>query len=230
MSSKIDWPIMGHTERFDSWSPVLGCLHGCAWNGKGCYADRLHTQRHDALLAGKRVPECYRKPFTEPQVFPIRLSIPGSRCVPTTFFVCSMADLFGSWVPSAWIQGVIDVADANRRHGFMFLTKNPARYRDFEFPLNVMLGTSVATRADLWRVEKLPRGPLTFVSLEPLLDDFTGVKFYTDLIIIGGLTDGRKEYPPKPEHLKSIRHLNVWVKRNAGGNHGAIRAAGDGYR
>lgn len=46
---------------------------------------------------------------------------------PRTIFVCSMADLFGEWVPEAWIQEVFDACDKAPQHRYLFLTKNPKR-------------------------------------------------------------------------------------------------------
>ena len=43
----------------------------------------------------------------------------------STVFVCSMADLFGSWVPDEWITRVMDAAVRVPRHTYIFLTKNP---------------------------------------------------------------------------------------------------------
>ena len=47
---------------------------------------------------------------------------------PKTIFVCSMADLFGEWVPDEWIKEVFKACDAAPQHRYMFLTKAPARY------------------------------------------------------------------------------------------------------
>jgi len=36
-----------------SWNPVIGCTK-CSPACDNCYAERLHNQRHRALLAGRR--------------------------------------------------------------------------------------------------------------------------------------------------------------------------------
>lgn len=43
-------------------------------------------------------------------------------------FVCSMADLFGDWVPDEWIKEVFSACEKAPQHNYLFLTKNPARY------------------------------------------------------------------------------------------------------
>lgn len=40
-----------------------------------------------------------------------------------TIFVCSMADLFGSWVPDSWIEEVFAACDKAPQHNYIFLTK-----------------------------------------------------------------------------------------------------------
>ncbi|MFR1061782.1 MAG: DUF5131 family protein [Enterocloster sp.] len=40
-------------------------------------------------------------------------------------FVCSMADLFGEWVPDEWIEEVFEACDNAPQHNYLFLTKNP---------------------------------------------------------------------------------------------------------
>ena len=49
-----------------------------------------------------------------------------------TIFVCSMADLFGEWVPDEWIVEVLNACRAAPQHRYLFLTKNPGRYDALE--------------------------------------------------------------------------------------------------
>jgi len=59
------------------------------------------------------------------------LDIPMHWKKPRTIFVCSMADLFGDWVPDAWIDRVILSTQKARQHRYLFLTKNPERYDEW---------------------------------------------------------------------------------------------------
>lgn len=47
---------------------------------------------------------------------------------PKNIFVCSMADLFGDWVPAEWICEAFNAARKAPQHRYLFLTKNPKRY------------------------------------------------------------------------------------------------------
>jgi len=58
------------------------------------------------------------------------------------------------------------------RHTYLFLTKNPKRYKEFEWPKNAWLGTSVENQAAAdERIPLLLQAPaaVRFISAEPLL-------------------------------------------------------------
>lgn len=126
--TKIDWATM-------SWNPVTGCRHGCPY----CYARRTATRFNAGLedpapLAGGLhvLPEKIKAtPYPygfEPTLHRYRLGQPQNTKEPQTVFVCSMADLFGRWVPTSWIVEVLDACRKAPQHRYLFLTKNPARF------------------------------------------------------------------------------------------------------
>lgn len=145
--TKIDWCDA-------TWNPVTGCLHGCEY----CYARRIATRFGGAAIAianeegyaeyggttcadgtchdltspevdygrtGKAAPYPF---YFDPTFHRYKLDEPKRWKKPRTIFVCSMADLFGDWVPDEWIAEVFKACDAATRHRYLFLTKNPARY------------------------------------------------------------------------------------------------------
>ena len=167
--TKIEWT--GFT-----WNPVTGC-----WGPGGtaekpnrcvyCYAvgvaKRFYATPGDMVNCGD--------PFA-PTFHPDRLSQPSKVKKPSKIFVCSMADLFGDWVPSEWIKFVFDVVSTNPQHTFQFLTKSPRRLVAWNPAWaalkNAWVGTTVTNQADaderlpwLLQVDALVR----FVSHEPLL-------------------------------------------------------------
>jgi protein gp37 len=106
--TKIEW--CNYT-----WNPVTGCLHNCPY----CYAAKMVKR-----FAGKD----YSGEF-KPMFHSNRLEEPKKKIkTPQNVFVCSMADLFGDWVPDEWIQQVLDACKAAPQHRYLFLTKNPERY------------------------------------------------------------------------------------------------------
>ena len=130
--TKIDWATM-------SWNPVTGCRHGCPY----CYARRTATRFNAGLedptplACGLHVlPEKIKAtPYPygfEPTLHRYRLGQPQNTKEPQTVFVCSMADLFGRWVPTSWIVEVLDACRKAPQHRYLFLTKNPARYLELD--------------------------------------------------------------------------------------------------
>ena len=139
--TKIDWAD-------STWNPVTGCLHGCEY----CYARRIaerfgSKQKPESIersvldapmrctdqylymrIAGIHAGKALPYPFDFfPTFHRYKLDEPQKWKKPRTIFVCSMADLFGDWVPAEWIQEVFDACEATPQHRYIFLTKNPGR-------------------------------------------------------------------------------------------------------
>ena len=129
-----------------------------------------------------------------------KLSEPSNWKKPRTIFVCSMADLFGEWVPDEWIREVFEACGAAPQHRYLFLTKNPARYirlaKAGKLPGNENFwygSTAVHDRMEVYWADEYN----TFVSIEPLLERFdcngmSEANSFTDWIIIGAETGNRK--------------------------------------
>lgn len=95
-----------------------------------------------------------------------------------------MGDLFCNVVKDSWIEFAIQMGPkAHPENTFLFCTKNPKRYHDFEFPDNCLLGATVET--DLgryvqhfsvapdpaWRLIAMRKlqYPHKFISIEPIM-------------------------------------------------------------
>ncbi len=203
--TKIEWTDY-------TWNPVVGCKNGCSY----CYAKRMNDRF-------KWIPK-----WEEPQFYFERLKEAYKLKKPSKIFVGSMADLFGDWVNVDWIKLVLEVAEDNPRHTFQFLTKNPKRYLEFEFPENCWLGTTLTGEYSQGFIESCRlvnlentgrmKGIFTFISIEPLLgnlkkwgddDKFDNI----DLVIVGAMT-GQGAIKPKKEWIESIKHQNIFYKDN----------------
>ena len=155
-----------------------------------------------------------------------RLDEPSRWTKPRTIFVCSMADLFGSWVPDSWIEEVFAACEKAPQHRYLFLTKNPQRYRELERALklpkrdNMWYGSTL----DNMNAQRYPGRPLynTFVSIEPLLEymDVGLGSFGADKWAIIGAETGNREgkVTPKKEWVDKIceaadlTHMAVFMK------------------
>lgn len=138
--------------------------------------------------------------YFDPTFHRYRLDEPKRWTKPRTIFVCSMADLFGDWVPDEWIQEVFQACEAAPWHRYMFLTKNPERYLTLAnndmLPIdkNIWYGTSVTeSTQDYFFSDKHN----TFISVEPILkplgESLTRKRHqFTDWIIVGAETGNRK--------------------------------------
>lgn len=155
-----------------SWNPITGCKHGC----KYCYARDI---------AARFFPQGFAPTF-----LPSRLSAPANTQPPNeksewtdvdkigfkNVFVCSMADLFGKWVPSEWIEAVLERIEASPQWNFLLLTKFPIRMAEFEFPKNAWVGTTVDTQSAVSRAEKAfstIKAGLKWLSCEPMMERLT---------------------------------------------------------
>lgn len=142
-----------------------------------------------------------------------KLSKPSEMKKPRTIFVCSMADLFGEWIPDKWIDEVFNACSP--RHRYLFLTKNPKRYVQYGVPIesNMWYGTSITKAADFCQIYKLPAFCHTFVSVEPLLEDLEidihgFLLSQVDWIIIGAETGHRSDkVVPKKQWVMDIVRL-----------------------
>ena len=141
---------------------------------------------------------------------------------PRTIFVCSMADLFGDWVPDDWIKQVFDACDKAPQHRYLFLTKNPKRYYDlYENGImpkgvkawNKYFGCTITKPTDEYFFNNLYGNGIDhpgFISIEPIVEDFDAVELDKDelgvkWIIVGAETGNRKEKViPKREWIEHI--------------------------
>lgn len=199
--TKIDWCD-------SSWNPVSGCRHGCEY----CYA------RGIAKRFGKNLPDpkAYKGlhwlddpvegtpyPFGfEPTFHAYRLNeYIGKKG--RNIFVCSMADLFGDWIPHYWIERVFHACQNAPQHNYLFLTKNPKRYielaKNDELPHgdNFWFGSSVTKLSDKYAwFEAGKVGFHWFLSVEPLLEDLGTMNpdsAKPEWVIIGAETGKRKD-------------------------------------
>lgn len=228
--TKIDWADM-------SWNPVTGCLHKCEY----CYARKIATRfggggygKQMGMFIAKYKDDAFKPPYelNEPQLaktkndwyrqapYPFgfnptlhryRLNEPQKIKKPSTIFVCSMADLFGDWVPDEWIQEVFNACESAPQHQYLFLTKNGQRYEQLGLLPNRENFWYGTTRTGINR--ELESGASDhrniFLSVEPLLaplqkETIEALELWS-WVIIGAETGNRKgKVIPKREWIEDI--------------------------
>jgi protein gp37 len=183
----VEWARSSH-------NPVTGCLHNCPY----CYAREIAEH-------------IYPEKF-EPVLHVDRLIAPYTTPVPTlaaqdmsyrNVFICSMADLFGQWVPKEWIEAVLETVRDNPQWNFLFLTKFPIRMAEFEYPPNAWLGTTVDLQARVKNAEQAMRkvkASVKWLSIEPLLEPlrFEDLSAF-EWVVIGGASQTDASTGPTPE-------------------------------
>lgn len=225
-------------ETFDAtWNPISGCLHGC----KYCYArdiahrfggwtDSYSDMHHDTILKndspirvldkplqimrGEREGKWPKAPYPYdfiPTFHRYRLNdYIGKKG--RNIFVCSMADLFGEWVPDEWIKEVFAACEKAPQHNYLFLTKNPGRYVD------LALREKLPAKENMWYGSTMTEPDMesffseyhkTFWSIEPILTPFRRMeeskKQLPDWIIVGAETGRRKDKViPEREWIEDI--------------------------
>ncbi len=238
--TKIDWADA-------TWNPVTGCKHGCEYcyarkiakrfggasethNNECCHECQWITEGtgeiHDLdepvydFDHGRNAPY----PFDfDPTFHRYKLDEPQRWKKTRTIFVCSMADLFGDWVPDEWIKEVFAACEKAPQHRYLFLTKNGKRYKELYekgiMPMgmhawNKWFGCTVEKETDEFFFNNLYGNGIDhqgFLSIEPMLSDFepgvidqdaTGIKW----VIVGAETGNRKG---------KISPQKVWVEHIA---------------
>ena len=174
-SDAIEWALW-------SWNPVTGCKHDCPYCYARDIANRFYPQKFEVSL------------------YPDRLTAPVNTPFPTAkaaewighknVFVCSMADLFGRWVPTEWIEAVLDQCRKAKQWNFLFLTKFPVRMAEFDFPTNAWVGTTVDCQARVANAERSFRkvkAGVKWLSCEPMIEPlkFSDLGAF-DWVVIGG--------------------------------------------
>jgi protein gp37 len=164
-----------------SWNPVTGCRHNCPYCYARDIADRFYPMKFEPAFWYKRL------------TAPANTNVPAKAEGDVSFrnvFTCSMADLFGRWVPDEWIEAVLAQVAANPQWNFLFLTKFAARLAEFSFPENAWVGTTVDCQARVKAAEDAfarVNAPVKWLSIEPMIEPlhFQHLDRF-DWIVIGG--------------------------------------------
>lgn len=169
---------------------------------------------------GEIAPYPYR---FDPTFHRYKLDEPQRWKKPRTIFVCSMADLFGDWVPDEWIKEVFKACDDAPQHKYLFLTKNPKRFKmlrenGIKLPKDCWIGTSVSkdeeeadqyTGRTRYISDNWDTNSRWFVSVEPILERMSrnSIENLTAMhwVIVGAETGNRKgKIVPQKEWIDEI--------------------------
>ena len=168
--------------------------------------------------------------YFSPTFHRYRLGEPQSWKKPRNIFVCSMADLFGEWVPDAWIREVFEACEAAPQHRYLFLTKNPTRYKEVDKIVHwpsfeemhveksrptILLGASATNDAQM---KVAYDSYADWVSIEPIHEELLPEWFVSSIghiefsrwewVVIGAETGNSKnKVVPKKEWIQEIADI-----------------------
>ena len=208
-----------------TWNPLSGCYNGCdycyarrigerfagydtnddsdlnrysfsiiGYHGFNLYeVDRQMTRK---TKEGETQAASYPFGFA-PTLYNYKFSELAEWKAPEDIFVCSMADLFGPFIPDDWIKRVFYACEKHPQHRYFFLTKNPLRYVELsdkgiwpKEPSNFWFGTTVtkANEAYFWK-----SNTNCFLSIEPIHADMelNGSLHDIQWVIVGAETGNR---------------------------------------
>jgi protein gp37 len=190
-NNSVEWALQTH-------NPITGCWHNCPYCYARDIAERFYPQKFQPSLWPDRLAiPLYRHPPKEADTDPSYRNV----------FVCSMADLFGQWVPAEWIEAVLGVSRKAKDWNFLMLTKFPQRYKEFDLPDNVWAGTSIDMQARVPNAERAMReckAKIKWLSIEPLIEPITIDLSIFQWIVIGGAS--------KSSQTPEWRPPRAWVE------------------
>ena len=200
--TKIEWTDF-------SWNPITGCTKRCSY----CYAWKLAAGRLRRIyLANLKVAsDCDPYDPFSPRFWPDRLDEPLKRKKGIKIFVVDMGDFLDPYVSYSWREKVLDVVRHCPQHIFQFLTKQPKKLAEHDWPENAWVGITandgLMAYYSLGYLRKV-NASVKFISFEPLFGEISVDISELDWIIIGAQT--------KPEQQPE----RTWVE-------GILRNAGD---
>lgn len=221
--SKIEWVD-------DTWSPITGCLFDCRY----CYARRKSARFSGDVRLNMASIQQYRKegelfildsPFIaetggtlnypfgfRPTFHRYRLDYPAGRKHGCNILVGEWGEVFGPWVPETWIREIMENCERHPEHRYLFLTKNPERYKELHqsgiLPKedNFWYGSTVTCDTDY--LPAISATVNTFMCIEPIREAIhipePGTRV-ADWIIIGAESgNGRGKVIPDRQWIDTI--------------------------
>lgn len=115
------------------------------WNplgGQFPYNCNFLDMKHGQM---KLLPKYQRQPFLAKEELKTNLYACARHKGPMKVFVCNCTDMFSEPVSDDWISSILNHCNKFPENTYLFMSKNPVRFFDFEFPPHTILGTTIET-------------------------------------------------------------------------------------
>lgn len=201
-----------------TWNPIRGqnARHTCARISPGC--DNCYAATMTRRGLGGTAPIDYgvgEQPNDPARLDEKALTQPSRWKKGRQVFVGSMTDLFGTWVPSAWLDRIFDEMENNPQHTYLVLTKRPRMMRDYinrrwtgaYLPQFIWLGTTIEADRYGYRANYLreTNAAVRWISAEPLIGGLPSLNLDgIDWLVAGGESGpgARPMHPSWPRDLR----------------------------
>ena len=198
------------------------CFHNCSY----CYMDSIR----------KRYNQKEKEPYLDEKELSKNLGCGN------IIFIGSSTDMWAKNIPDEWIYKVLEHVKKYPENTYLFQTKNPARYKNFDLdiPDNCHLGTTIETNreygymgntpspidraVELGNIRSLNLNRKTFVTIEPIIkfdDRLKVILQYArpDQINIGADSGNNHLPEPEPEKIRELikeleKFTEVRLKKN----------------
>jgi len=118
------------------WNPFQGCGYGCSYCKRSFQAQAKRQRR--------RCLDCYNyRPHTHPERLAQRLPRTGYMQ-----FIFTVASGDVSFCPPDYFERILERIRNEEDRTFLIQSKNPKYFQRFDFPGNVVLGTTIETNRD----------------------------------------------------------------------------------
>ena len=152
-----------------SWNPVTGCKHTCPY----CYARDIASSARMA----KAYPHGFAPAFRPAALLAPRQKKPPQEAESDTryrnVFTCSMADLFGGWMPKEWIEAVLNEIRNAPEWNFLSSDEISDAHSPVRYPPNAWMGTTVDLQARVANAEAAfaeIKSGVRWLSIEPMIE------------------------------------------------------------
>ena len=137
-TTSIEWTATrnedGTVTPGSSWNPIRGTAgrHTCARISPGCDNCYAATMNRRGLMGTAPLDYGQGENLLDPARLDEKALLqPLKWKAPRKVFVCSMTDLFGTWVPDEWIDRIFAVMAWAPQHTFIVLTKRAKRMQEY---------------------------------------------------------------------------------------------------
>ena len=161
------------------WNVAVGCNFDCTYCKKSFQAQMKRQKPLIDKNGNKRgCQDCYD---FKPHFHESRLNDQLPRTTGDEFiWVCSSGDI--SAFPNMWIYKILEKVRKHPNKTFFFQSKNPKTFERFNFPYNVILGTTIESNRYYPMISKAPRPDIR-------ADDFSNIKYWRKRVTIEPIMD-----------------------------------------